>query len=163
MVDQDLAGFLKEDFERGIEREQQQAAMERSRSIYIERRMGKGSINQVFYHTAGKRPFRLVFIRIRFRPEQGASQAASSKQTRIYVHREGEDEYGALLYAIEQTGASDSGETDLNFRVTREELDEPSQWSFGQGSGIRIEHEADNVDEQWGIEIGLAAASVAEQ
>jgi len=49
---------------------------------------------------------------------------------------------------------------DVNFRISADEISEPSPWTFQPGDAVRIQWtNPDNGNMSWGLEVGLALAS----
>ena len=96
------------------------------------------------------RRFRLVFVRCHF--SGGAGTSALS----ISVASGAGAAFDTKLFTILQAGTG----SDVNFRVSADELSEPSAWSFQAGDAIRVNWtNPDAGNMTWGLEVGLALAS----
>lgn len=108
---------------------------------------GSGDINSAFLRD---RRFRLVFVRCHFVGGTGTSPLT------ISVDSGAGSAYDVRLFTIAQAGTNQ----DVNFRITSDELTEPSPWTFQEGSSVRIAWtNPDSPNMTWGLEIGLALAT----
>ncbi len=108
---------------------------------------GTGDINNLFKLD---RSFRLVFIRCHYTGTSGKAMMTISLSSASGTA------YDSLLYTLMRVG---NGE-DVNFRITSEESQPPSPWTFQAGDQLRIQWtNPDTGNITWGLEVGLAIAS----
>ncbi len=135
------SGFATQDAEVAAARARQLLMVE------TEATTGSGDINAAF---SLDRRFRLVFVRCHFTGGSGTSPLT------ISLDSGAGSAYDTRLFTITQAGTNQ----DVNFRITSEELTEPSPWMFQAGSGVRIAWtNPDSGNMAWGLEVGLVMAS----
>jgi len=108
---------------------------------------GTGDINQLFKLD---RSFRLVFVRCHYTGTTGKAPMILSLSAASGVA------YNTQLFTMMRVGLS----ADVNLRITAEESQPPSPWTFQTGDQLRIQWtnpDAGNIT--WGLEVGLAIAS----
>jgi len=96
------------------------------------------------------RPFKLVFVRIHFAVAEGGNQTVVFNDVTVSLDSGRGEEYDATLFVSAQRGI----DRDLNMTLSREELADPSGWSFGRQDRVRVRW-ANPVGARWGVEIGL--------
>ena len=64
--------------------------------------------------------------------------------------------YDTRLYTVTRAGTN----RDVNLRISNEELEEPSPWTFQSGDNVRVQWtNPDSPNITWGLEVGLAIAT----
>ncbi|MHC5110222.1 MAG: hypothetical protein ACYTHJ_10130 [Planctomycetota bacterium] len=136
-----LAGFNTLDAEFAATRSQQM------RSVQVRRASGNGDIKALF--SLGQK-FRLVYVRCGFAGGSGSAPLA------ISLNSAAGTEFDIRLFTLMQVGSG----SDVNFRITAEELAEPSAWTFQPGDAVRLNWANPEPGQtSWGVEVGLAPAS----
>jgi hypothetical protein len=108
---------------------------------------GTGNIDATF---GRDRRFRLVFVRCHFAGTAGAAALV------ISLDSGSGSSYDARLYTIVKAGVS----RDVHFRLTAEESQEPSAWTFQAADRVRVQWtNPDTGNITWGLEVGLAIAT----
>lgn len=134
-------GFADQTAELALARGQQTNVVESQTAT------GTGNIDELFFL---ERRFRIVFVRCHFAGGSGTAPLA------IAVDAIPGPAYDATLFTITQAGTG----SDVHFRVTGEELAEPSAWTLQPGDKVKIawtNPDAGNMT--WGLEVGLALAT----
>jgi len=134
-------GFADQAAELALARDQQTNVVESQTAT------GTGDIDELFFL---ERRFRIVFVRCHFTGGSGTAPLA------IAIDSTAGATYDATLFTITQAGTG----SDVHFRVTSEELAEPSAWTLQPGDKIKIawtNPDAGNMT--WGLEVGLALAT----
>ena len=115
--------------------------------IETQRSSGSGDINETF---ALDCRFRLVFVRCHFAGGEGTSEMAISVDSGVAP------DYDTRLFTMTQAGTGQ----DVNFRISADEVNEPSPWTFQPGDAVRIQWtNPDSGNMSWGLEVGLVLAS----
>ncbi len=108
---------------------------------------GTGDMNNLFKLD---RSFRLVFVRCHYTGTSGKAPMTLSLSSASGTA------YDSRLYTLVRVGIS----ADVNFRITAEESQPPSPWTFQVGDQLRIQWtNPDTGNITWGLEVGLAIAS----
>lgn len=138
-------GFAVQDAEFSAARERNMRIV---RARYAE---GNGNINEFF---GLDRRFRLVYLRVCMQgPPVPPSSAAPLT---IRLDSSAGDAFDCILFTMQHVAP----EHDVNFRLTREELAEPSAWTFQPGDRINIQWTNPMPGTiSWGTELGLARAT----
>lgn len=124
------------------------AARERQlRVTQVRRATGTGNVNLTF---SLDQRFRLVYVRGHFSGGSGAAPLV------IALDSGAGSAYDAALFTLVAAGTG----SDVNFRLSADELCEPSAWVFQQGDAIRVTWTNPASGTMiWGLEVGLALAT----
>ncbi len=141
ILDTARLGFSQQDNELQLLRAQQPMLVVSSTAT------GSGDIDHLFKLD---RSFRLVFVRCHYTGTIGKAPMTLSLSSTNGTA------YDVLLYTLMRVGVGG----DVNFRITAEESQPPSSWTFQAGDQLRIQWVSpDSGNITWGLQVGLAIAS----
>lgn len=141
LIEAASVGLAAQDFELAATRDRQ------LRSVLRKSSTGSGSIDAAF---ALERKFRLVFVRCHFAGGAGTAPLVLSLDS-----AQG-SAYDAKLFTISLAGVN----KDVNLRISGDDRDDPSPWTFQPGDALRIQWvNPDSGNMTWGLEVGLALAA----
>ncbi len=134
-------GFVAQDAEVVSARDRQ------LRSVLRQTTTGSGNINAPFYLD---RKYRLVFVRCHFAGGMGTAPFSLTIDSGVG------SAYDTKLFTITQAGR----DKDVNLRLTGDDNQDPSPWTFQPDDRVRILWtNPDSGNMTWGLEVGLSLAA----